>query len=164
MRNQPDVIRVLHVEDDATDAELTQLFLKKKGYNNLDFTVVPSAEKGLEVLEREKFDVVLSDYKMPGMNGIEFLEELRKRGNNVPFIIFTGKGEEKVAIEAINKGANRYIKKDENPRVLFDMLARYIHEVVEERRRIEESERRIKELEEMDRRLQGASKRLELRR
>lgn len=152
------------MEDDAMDAELTKLFMKRKGYDNFKFTTALSAEQGLEMLEKEKFDVVISDYEMPGMNGIEFLEKLRREGNGIPFIIFTGKGEERVAMEALNKGANRYITKNGAPAVLFDTLARYIQEVVEEKEREEEKERRIKQLEEMNRRLQGASKALAVER
>ncbi|MGB2728752.1 MAG: response regulator [Halobacteriota archaeon] len=126
-------IRILHVEDEKGALEITKLFLKRKGYDNFKITQVLSAEQALEKLEYEPFDVILSDYKMPGMNGLEFLEELRNKGNEVPFIIFTGKGEEKVAMEALNKGANRYIKKDGNPAVLFDTLGQHILEVVAER-------------------------------
>lgn len=153
-------IRVLHVEDSVGDLELTRLFLKRKGYNNFKITPVLSAERALEMLERENFDVILSDYKMPGMNGLEFLEELRKKGNDIPFIIFTGKGEEKVAVEALNKGANRYINKDGSPAVSIEALAQHIQELVEERRKEKESSnvlpklleqyKRIKDLEARD--------------
>ncbi len=157
MTKQSNEIRILHVEDDAGDAKLTKLFLKKKGYDNFKITPVLSAEQGLEMLGKEQFDVVISDYVMPGMNGMEFLEVLRRKGNNTPFIIFTGRGEEAVAMEAINKGANRYVKKDEKPSVLFDTLAGYIQELVEEKERAEENARRLKQLEEMNKRLQGVS-------
>jgi len=153
-------IQVLHVEDSVGDLELTRLFLKRKGYNNFKITPVLSAERALEMLERENFDVILSDYKMPGMNGLEFLEELRKKGNDIPFIIFTGKGEEKVAMEALNKGANRYINKDGSPAVSIEALAQHIQELVEERRKEKESSnvlpklleqyKRIKDLEARD--------------
>lgn len=160
MAKQSKSIRMLHVEDEAMDAELTKLFMKRMGYDNFDITTVLRAEQGLEILKKEHFDVVVSDYKMPGMSGMEFLEVVRREGNNIPFIIFTGKGEEKVAMEALNKGANRYITKNDAPAVLFDTLARYIQEVVEEKERGEETVGRIKQLEEMNRRLQGASKTL----
>ena len=153
------MVRILHVEDDVMDAKLTRLFLKRMGYDNFDITNVRSAEQGLEILRKENFDVVVSDYKMPGMNGIEFLEKLRRRGNGIPFIIFTGKGEERVAIEALNKGANRYITKNGAPAVLFDRLARYIQEVVEEKAR-EEKARRTKQLDGITSRSQSASKML----
>ena len=158
--SMPSPIRVLHVEDSVGDLELTRLFLKRKGYNNFKITPVLSAEQGLEILERENFDIVVSDYKMPGMNGLEFLEELRKKGNDIPFIIFTGKGEEEVAMEALNKGANRYIDKDGSPAVSIEALAQHIRQVVEERRKEKESSnvlpklleqyKRIKDLEARD--------------
>ncbi len=125
-------IRILHVEDERGALEITKLFFERKGYN-FKITQVLSAERALEKLKYQHFDIILSDYKMPGMNGLEFLEELRRKGNDIPFIIFTGKGEEKVAMDALNKGANRYIKKDGNPAVLFDTLGQHIQEVVEER-------------------------------
>lgn len=159
--SMPGPIRVLHVEDEKGALEITRLFLKRRGYSNFEITPILSAELGLEKLERETFDIVISDYKMPGMNGLEFLEELRKKGNKIPFIIFTGKGEEKVAMEALNKGANRYIRKEGNPAVLFDTLAQYIQEVVEERAKEEESEKRLKELEERNKKLLSATKELE---
>ena len=146
MVDKSDPIRILHVEDERGALEITNLFLKRRGYNNFKITQVLSAEQGLKKLEEENFDVVISDYKMPGMNGLEFLEELRRRGNDIPFIIFTGKGEERVAMEALNKGANRYIKKEGNPTVLFDTLGRYILEIVEERAKEEERERLAREL------------------
>lgn len=141
-----DIIRVLHVEDEVVDSELTQLFLKRKGHN-FKITAVTSAEDALKMLEKDSFDAIISDYRMPGMNGAEFLEEVRKKGNKIPFIIFTGKGDEKVAMDAVNKGANRYLKKDEKPAVLFDTLARYIYEVVEEGIKEREKEEKLKELE-----------------
>ena len=163
MKKQSGEIRILHVEDVARDSELTRLILKKKGYDNFEFTSALSAEQGLEILGNKNFDVVVSDYGMPEMNGLEFLVELRKRGNNIPFIIFTGRGDEEVAMEALNKGANRYIVKSVDPAVLFDTLAQYIQEVVWERQKAEEREKRVKELEEMNRRLQSASKTLDRR-
>ena len=89
-----------------------------------------SAEQALEKLKKEYFDIVISDYMMPGMNGLEFLDTLRKKGNDIPFIIFTGRGEEGMAIEALNKGANRYIRKEGRPEVIFNTLGRYVREVV----------------------------------
>jgi CheY-like chemotaxis protein len=149
---QKSPIRVLHVEDSVGDLELTRLFLKRQGYNNITITPVLSAEQALKILEQKDFDVVVSDYKMQGMNGLEFLEELRKQGNDIPFIIFTGKGEEQVAMEALNKGANRYISKDGDPAGPVGALGRHIQEVVVERRKEKDSRppshyKRIKDLE-----------------
>jgi len=132
-------IRVLHVEDELGAIKITRVYLEKAGYNNFEITPVLTAEQALEKLENEDFDVVISDYMMPGMDGLKFLEELRKKGNDIPFIIFTGRGEEGVAIEALNKGANRYIKKEGNPATLFRTLGQYIQEVIEEGKKGQEA-------------------------
>ncbi len=65
-------------------------------------TTLGSAPAALELLNSEKYDAVISDYLMPGMNGIEFLIEVRKTFGKIPFILFTGKGREEVVIQAIN--------------------------------------------------------------
>ncbi len=142
------LIRVLHVDDEVRVLEITRLYLQNKGYNCFKITPVLSAEQAMEILEEENFDVIVADYKMPGMSGLEFLEVLRKKGNDIPFIILTGKGAENVAMEALNKGACRYItKKVGNPNVLFDTLGQYILEVVQERKEEKEREEIIKEAE-----------------
>ncbi|MEF8836059.1 MAG: PAS domain S-box protein, partial [Candidatus Thermoplasmatota archaeon] len=87
-------------------------------------TTAQSPKKALELLEKEEFDVVVSDYQMPDMDGLEFLEEVREeRESDIPFIIFTGKGREEVAMEALNLGADRYLQKGGDPKTQFGVLA-----------------------------------------
>jgi len=147
-------VRILHVEDNPRAIQITHLYLKGQN-NNFKITSVLSAEQALEKLEMENFEVVISDYEMPEMNGIELLEELRKKGNKIPFIILTGKGKEKEAIEALNKGVDRYIKKGGNPSILFDTLAHYIQEVIEERRKEEEAHNALSLLLEEEKKLKS---------
>jgi len=68
---------------------------------------------------------------MPEINGIEFLKILRSEGNTTPVIIFTGAGNERTAIEAINNGANFYIKKGEDPQTQFRELTTLVKTAVE---------------------------------
>jgi CheY-like chemotaxis protein len=111
------LIRVLHVDDEPTDLEITRIFLRRAAKDNFDIVSVLSAEEALDKLEHEHFDVVISDYKMPGMDGIQLLDILRNNDNyeNIPFILFTGQGGVLVAAEALRKGADRYITKSGNP-------------------------------------------------
>jgi len=74
--------------------------------------------------------VIVSDYIMPGKDGLEFLKELRDSGNTIPFIIFTGKGREIVAIKALNLGADQYINKIGKPEAVYSELAHGIRTVV----------------------------------
>ncbi len=63
--------------------------------------------------------MVVSDYGMPRKNGLEFLELLREQGNDIPFILFTGKGTKEVAVKALNLGVNAYIDKHANPETVY---------------------------------------------
>ncbi len=127
-----EMIRILHVDDEPADLEITRIFLKREWKEELEIVSVLSAEEALSKIEREHFDAVISDYKMPGMNGIEFLEALRKSGKyaHIPFILFTGKGNPEVAREALRKGADRYVSKAGDPARQCNELAHAIQELV----------------------------------
>jgi DNA-binding NtrC family response regulator len=70
-----------------------------------------NATKALKMLEKQEYEVILSDIKMPDMNGIEFLEELQKKGSTIPVILITGHGDVETAVEALKKGAFDFIQK-----------------------------------------------------
>jgi len=72
-----------------------------------------SAEKALNDLKADDFDCIISDYEMsPGMNGMEFFQEIRRRGVTVPFIFLTGQGNEELARDAFLGGVDDYFTKD----------------------------------------------------
>ena len=134
-------IRVLHVDDERDFGELTAEFLERET-QDLSVTIATSAREALARLQKEQFDCVVSDYQMPEMDGLDFLETLRsERGDDVPFIVFTGKGREEVAMEALNRGADRYLQKGGAPRSQFGVLAQAIHQEVEHYRTQRELER-----------------------
>ena len=101
------MIRILHVDDDSNDLDLTMLHIRKLAP---EFKVigVESASEALEVLKHEEFDCVLSDYQMPDMNGLEFLQAFRQQHEHLPFIFFTGQGNEDIAAQAFRSGADDY--------------------------------------------------------
>ena len=103
--------RVLHVDDNPDIAELTATFLEREE-ETLAVEPVTSAADGLERLEANEFDCVVSDYDMPRMDGIEFLQTVRERERDLPFILFTGKGSEEIASEAISAGVTDYLQKE----------------------------------------------------
>lgn len=130
--SKPKRIRILHVDDEPTDLEITRIFLRRDKNDDFEIVGVLSAEEALKKLKEERFDVIVSDYKMPGMSGLELLEELRSNGNAVPFILFTGKGGEEIAKEAFDKGADRYVTKDGGPTSQCSELARTIRGLAKE--------------------------------
>jgi PAS domain S-box-containing protein len=123
-RLDTNVIRVLYVDDEPGLLELARLFIEKLG----DFSVdtVESAYGALDKIKTKKYDVIVSDYQMPGMDGLEFLRALRNSGDFTPFLIFTGKGREEVVIEAFENGADFYIQKGGDPNAQFVELSHKI--------------------------------------
>jgi PAS domain S-box-containing protein len=111
-----------------------------------------SARRALERVQGGEFDAIVVDYQMPEINGLELLKIIRAQGNDIPFILFTGKGREDVAIEALNEGADFYLQKGGDPRSQFVELVNLIRQSVERKRSIQalhESERKYRQLIEL---------------
>ncbi|MFA7694450.1 MAG: PAS domain S-box protein [Methanoregula sp.] len=122
------MINVLYVDDEPALLELTKMYLERSGNFTVDTAI--SAQEAAGILRDHHYDAIISDYQMPGMDGIKFLQQVRKAGNTLPFIIFTGRGREEVVIEAINSGADSYLQKGGNPRAQFAELEQKLRQIV----------------------------------
>ncbi len=129
------MISVLFVDDEPVLVDIGRLFLKRAG----DFSVtgVLSGQEAVKLLQENTYDVIISDYQMPGMNGIELLRFVRKQCGDIPFILFTGRGDEGVAGDAVNAGVNFYVQKGGDPKLQFADIAHKIETAVERRRAIQ---------------------------
>lgn len=103
-------IHVLHVDDEPNFVGLAADMLERED-SQFAVETATSASEGLDQLAADDFDCIVSDYQMPGKNGIEFLKAIRDEYPDLPFILFTGKGSEEVASEAISAGATDYLQK-----------------------------------------------------
>ena len=130
--NKKSIIRVLHVDDDASLREISKQVLMDMGTFKIDNAY--SVFEAFNKLNNESYDVVISDYEMPLKNGLQFLQELREQKNDIPFILFTGKGREEVVVKALNLGANRYVNKNGDPETVYFELAHAINVTVEQKR------------------------------
>jgi len=138
-------IRVLLVDDDSDFLKITKQCLEM-GQDLLVDTAI-SVDEALTKLEKEKYDVVVSDYQMPEKDGLEFLKDLRRRGDTIPFVMFTGKGREEVAIKALNLGANQYLNKIGETETVYAELAHSITEMAKVRKpeeALRESEEKLR--------------------
>ncbi|MFW9997415.1 MAG: response regulator [Candidatus Odinarchaeota archaeon] len=127
-------ITILHIDDEPDFLELSKIYLEKE-HGTFMVNTAASAREALKKLEKgSNIDVIIADYKMPGMDGLQFLETLRKKDSSIPFIFFTGKGGEEVAIKALNLGATYYVRKGGDPKLLYCILSRAIINAVEFRR------------------------------
>jgi len=125
-------IRVLCVDDEPSTLEVMKAFLERG--RDLEVECVESAEGALSKIAEGNLDAVVSDYQMPEIDGLELLKALRQSGEDIPFIVFTGRGREEVAMKALNYGASFYLQKIGDPKSLFVELINMIRHAVAERR------------------------------
>ncbi len=131
-------MNVLFVDDEKGLLDQSKIFLERED-ERLEVDTSISAEKALTKFENNDYDVIVSDYQMPDMNGLEFLKAIRKdKDSDIPFIIFTGKGREEVAIEALNIGADRYIQKGGDMKSQYGVLAKTVKQEVKRKKSEEE--------------------------
>ncbi|MBV0902687.1 hybrid sensor histidine kinase/response regulator [Haloarcula salina] len=145
-------IRVLHVDDEPNFAETTAMFLQQES-ERITVEAETAPQRVRSRLDEADFDCIVSDYQMPGLDGLEVLEEVRAEYPNVPFILFTGKGSEEVASESISLGVTDYLQK-EGGTDQFAVLANRIENAVARVRAEEAASDYKRQLEHRDRELE----------
>ncbi|MCW4015939.1 MAG: response regulator [Candidatus Bathyarchaeota archaeon] len=121
-------IRLLLVDDDS-DLSTTV----KKGLAlqcDYDVDLVSSVDDALEKMTQKDYDLIVCDIRMSLTDGFEFLNELRTSGNQIPFIVFSVADDKETALTAFSLGANGFVGKYGNPKVVFSILKRCIDEAV----------------------------------
>lgn len=111
-----DVVKVLILEDYPQDAELNQHEVKKV-LPRAQFYFADSKESFLEAIDKFKPDVILSDYKLPGFNGMDALMITNEQSPDTPFLLITGPMNEEIAVECMKAGAWDYVLKDRYMRI-----------------------------------------------
>lgn len=153
-------ISILHIDDEPDFADMAAAFLKRE-HDGFDVATETNPMDGLDRLRVESIDCIICDYDMPKMNGIEVLKTVRETNPDLPFILFTGKGSEEVASEALSTGATDYLQKQQGTEQ-YELLANRILNVVQRYRSEQQATnlRRIRSLvREADRQLvQSSSK------
>ncbi|HEX8703445.1 MAG TPA: hybrid sensor histidine kinase/response regulator [Myxococcaceae bacterium] len=147
-------VRILLVDDSKADLLRVRRALERDPDTKWEVEQVSTAEEGLEHVARHALDVVLMDFHLPGMNGLELLHQLREQCTDRPLaaVVLTGTGSERVAVEAMKAGAQDYLLKESfSPERLRHSLhaaretVRLQHEVEQRRRQTERAERAARE-------------------
>src|ERR1700720_1549095 len=99
---------ILIVEDEAKMRRLLELNLEEEGYTTLS---AGDAESGLKLLRENSVDLVVTDLKLPGMNGLEFLQTIKRQNAALPVVVMTAFGSVETAVEAMKAGASDYVLK-----------------------------------------------------
>ena len=120
--------KILIVDDKKNIRMVLNDLLVTEGYDTL---TAESGEKGLELFEKERVDLILTDLIMKGISGVDFIQKIREKDTSVPIIILTAFGSISSAVEAIKSGADDYLTKPLN----YDLLKMRISKLFEDRKR-----------------------------
>ncbi|MFH1102241.1 MAG: sigma-54 dependent transcriptional regulator [Pseudomonadota bacterium] len=126
---------ILIVDDEKNYPPVLSAVLEEEGYETL---TANSGKEALEILKQSEVDLVLTDMKMPGMDGIELLEKIKAKDPDLPIIMMTAYGTVEKAVEAMQKGAYSYILKpfDNERMILYVKKANEIYRIIKENRRL----------------------------
>jgi len=124
------VLSVLLIDDEPALLEMIKIMSERS--REIAVETAQSAKEGIKILQGKTFDAIIVDYDMPEITGIDFLKIIRSKGDSTPIIIFTAVGREHAAIEALNNGANFFLKKGEDPRMQFREMVTMVKRAVEQ--------------------------------
>jgi len=143
---------ILIVENEANMRRVLTALLRREGYSTLE---AGDGEAALECLQGERVAAVLSDLRMPRMNGLELVEHMRKRFRPIPVILLTAHGTIGSAVEALKQGAFDYLTKPFDPEDIRQVVAKAV-----KTRALQESETIVELEEDPDQLLTGESRAL----
>jgi signal transduction histidine kinase len=103
-------LKLLLIDDDETDREMYKRFLNAFPENSFSILEFETGKTGLEYCKRQKPDCVLLDYRLPDLNGLDFISQLEEI--TYPILMLTGQGDESIAVEAMKMGVQDYLIKD----------------------------------------------------
>lgn len=132
------IISVLTVDDDRATVDLTATYLERN--DGFSVTTATGPDEALDRIRDRPPDCVVSDYEMPGMNGLELFDVVHEEFPTLPFILYTGKGSEAVAGRAVSAGVTDYLQKQSGAEQ-YDLLANRIRNAVQARRETERANR-----------------------
>lgn len=118
--------KILVTDDEELILQLCRRILAKKGY---EVEIAASGSRALEICEEGPFDILLTDIKMPGMDGLQLIEHMRKRQPDIAAVVITGHGSIDTAIESFKLGVMGFIVKPFTP----DALLASIQSAIERR-------------------------------
>ena len=122
------MISLLYVDDEPALLELVKNVLEDSTEFSVD--TKSSVQDALTSLSSRQYDAIVADYFMPEIDGIAFLQQVRKQYGDIPFILLTGRGKEEVVIKALNSGADFYLQKGGDFQIVFTELKHILKQCI----------------------------------
>ena len=116
--------KILVIDDESGIRDLLDTLLRRKGY---DVVLAESGQKGLDLFRRERPDVIVLDLKMPGMDGLSVLQQVRSLDSKKPVIVLTGAGTAETEQKVRALGVTEYVEKEFSLHLLGDSLKRLLN-------------------------------------
>lgn len=125
-----ETVKALVVDDNPKLTDVIEDYFASN-VDDISVTTVTRVEDAVSTFRDESFDCIVSDLRMPAISGLDFLKAVRREDPEIPFLLFTARGSEEVASEAIQSDVTGYVIKSGDPDQ-FDLLAEQIRTAVEE--------------------------------
>lgn len=158
-------LRILLVEDNPDHAKLAKLAILNSKDRKYSVLLCTNVEEAMDMIkkEHEPIHLILSDYHLPGKNGIDLLDWLNSEQIRIPFVMMTGAGDEKTAVRAMHSGAYNYLVKDDVylsvlPHIIDETFLKYLaeneklryeREIREKNAALEKANRELKKLDQL---------------
>jgi PAS domain S-box-containing protein len=137
-------LKILLIEDNPDDAELLQEILSESAVGQWEVVNVERLSAALQCLSESAFDVVLSDISLPDAKGLETVIRIHEAAPEVPLLVLTGLDDEALGLEALRRGAQDYLVKDQINQSLLVRAIRYAIERTQTQKQLSESEQRFR--------------------
>lgn len=118
-------LRVLLIDDDKDDFILTREMLREVTWQKFELDWRPNFNDGLDAVRGDCYDIALIDYDLGGRTGVDLIQTLTAQGCNIPLVLYTGRGNNSVDMEAMQAGATMYLTKNEANPLLLERIIRY---------------------------------------
>ena len=116
------MLKILYVDDDPNMQKLVELFMRKSKY---ELDSAKNGRSALKLLDKNKYDLIITDIQMPEMDGLSLIDEIKKKKIVAPVIIVSAFGQESISQKGLRKGAVKVLHKPFESKQLFDVIEKY---------------------------------------
>ena len=115
-------MKILYVDDDPNMLKMVELFMRKSKY---ELSSAINGRSALKLLEKNKYDIIITDIQMPELDGLSLIDEIKKQKIKSPIVVVSAFGQDSMSQKALKKGAARILDKPFESKQLFDVIEKY---------------------------------------